>query len=72
MNCAASRLGRYQSQPTGADQAIQQATGLFGIESLAKRLSADVHQRDHLPPVGGKPPQYPPCIGMFFSKPDLP
>jgi hypothetical protein len=32
---AAACLRRYQAQPAGADQAIEQATGLLGIKATA-------------------------------------
>jgi hypothetical protein len=42
MEVASARLGRYQLQPTGTNQAIEQAACLLGIKPAAKSILPDV------------------------------
>ena len=45
MDSAAARLGRYQLQPTGTNQTIEQSARLIGLKPTAESLTPNFQQR---------------------------
>ena len=72
LDVASARFGRYQVEPTGTNQAVEQAARLFGIKPTAERLTPDVQQRYLCPPVCPNPAQCAAGVVMLFSQPNLP
>src|SRR5262245_231598 len=72
MDGAAVCLRGHELQPTGPNQAIEQAACLFGIKPAAERLTPDVRHR-HLGLLSfPNPTECAAGIGVLFSQPNLP
>src|SRR5215813_4132820 len=72
MDVASARFGRYQLQPAGTNQPIEQGACLFGIKPTAERLTPDLQQRYLCLLVCPDPTQNSAGVGVLFSQPDLP
>src|SRR5262245_18910944 len=72
MDRASVRLRGHEPQPTSTNQAIEQATCVFGIKPTAECLTPDLQQRYLCLLVCPNPTQNAAGVGVLLSQPDLP
>src|SRR5215472_2921425 len=72
MDVASARFSRYQLQPTGTNQPIEQSARPFSVKPTAERLTPDIQQRYLGLLVCPNPIQCPAGVVILFSQPNLP
>src|SRR5262249_21739260 len=72
MDVASARLGRYQVQPTGTNQAIEHGARLIGFKLAAESLTPDIQQRYLCLLICPNPTQNAAGVGVLLSQPNLP